>query len=454
MRRKNCSALVALLVGCQLTPPPVDPSLAARKAEADQAVARAEADAAAAETDVTALREHELELEARATEKEQINRAHAQKVADAESAVGEHSQALSRARELGESCKKKVTPLDDEAVKLRGYLVQFQRDPERDASIESLESCRKLIKKRETVKFRSLVKEARTQLAIDIEDLFDERNPIYRGRLKARIKGSELRVSMRGNFEGRARHSQSEVDSWCSAETGFVFSRIVLKNSHGTFTCKPPLSAKETEEAYLAEKGVATSWTPPTAGDTIAPTLVAPLPPATATATEQTELTSVRASLEQARSKQFDANQRAQEAAARRQALDGDYSREVQAWKSDRLQTAKRTQTAGLVVGGLGVVGLVVGAYGSYAQRETQRELDAERANADTFENVPGLEPDEEKIAELEERLERQETTTVVGYAVGASLLVTGAVLYLAGRSRRAKLRGITVSATGLQGRF
>ena len=451
-RIKHSVLAAVLLSGCQLTPPPVDPSLAVRQQEADRAITKAKNDAVAADARVTELRDRELEIQARQTEKDQLARTHAQRVATAEQAVKAYKDARSRAHDLGESCKGGSTPLDNEAVVLHNYLVEFQSDPERDKAIEELEACRKLIKKREHAEFQTLVKEARVQLAIDIEDGFDESNPIHRGRLKAKVKGSELHVSMRGNFEGRARHSQSEVDSWCDSDSGFVFSRIVLKNAHGTFSCKPTLSARETEQAYLEKAGLAASWTPPPPGDTYPPSLISPLPDGPPP--DDTELASIQASLEEARSAHFQAKQQVQDATAARQVLDDERTREIQAWKSDKLSGAKKTQTAGLVVGGLGVVGVLVGAVGSYSQGETKRELDDARVTAEALESIPGSEPDQQKIVDLEDKLQRQKTTTIIGYGVGVPLLITGAILYFVGRSNQSKLQGMTVGADGLRLRF
>lgn len=451
-RTKNSAILALALIGCQLPPPPISPSLAAQQKEADRAIAEAQDEAAAANTRVTDLRARELDIQARQTEKDQLAKTHAERVSSAAKAVKEYEDARSRAHKLAENCERGSTPPDNEAVALHSYLVQYQSDPARDEAIEALEQCRKLIKKREIAGFKVLVKEARTQLAIDIEDGFDESNPIYRGRLKAKVKGSELRVSMRGNFEGRARHSQSEVESWCDSDTGFVFSRIVLKNAHGTFSCKPVLSAKETLQAYLKDAGVAASWTPPLPGDTYPPRPLSPLPDGPPPA--NTELASIQASLEGARTAHFQARQRVQDATATRQALDSEHAQEVQAWKFDKLSKAKKAQTAGLVVGGLGVVGLAVGSFGSFSQGETKRELNNARRTAETLENIPGSEPDEQKVDDLETELQRQETTTIVGYGVGVPLLITGAILYFVGRNNQSKLRNMTVSTDGFRLRF
>ncbi len=444
--------MATLLAGCQLTPPPVDPTLATKRAEADRAALQAKSDATAADAKVTELRAQELEMQAESTRQDQIAQAHAQRVADAEAATKTHQNALERARALGETCRKGTTPSDNEAVDLHEYLVKFQSDPTRDKAIADLDSCRKLIRKREQATFRALIQEARAQLAVDIEDGFDESNPIYRGRLKARVKGTELRVSMRGNFQGRRRHSQSEVDSWCNSDTGFVFSKIVLKNSHGTFSCKPDFSAKEAEEASLEKMGIATAWTPPPSGDTYPPSPVSPSPDNQAP--DNPELANVQASLESARSAYFQANQRAQEAAHARQAIETEHDVELRAWRAVKISGSKKMQTAGIVVGGLGLAGAVVGGVGSASRRETTTELESARAEASAFEGVPGVEPDLERIADLEAKEQRQRTTAIVGYGVGVPLLLTGVILYFVGRNRQSKLRAMAVSADGLRLRF
>ncbi len=123
-------------------------------------------------------------------------------------------------------------------------IVRYQRvaayasAPERDAAIDVLESCRKqfadAVRKYGTQTFRDL----RKDFAIGIEDRFDEDNRFARGSLVAKVNGTSLSIRMKGNFEGRARHSEDQVNAWC--EMTDYFSKVTLRNSHGTFSCTPP----------------------------------------------------------------------------------------------------------------------------------------------------------------------------------------------------------------------
>lgn len=137
-------------------------------------------------------------------------------------------------------------------------LAEYQSSEERDRAIVRLEGCRKQLLLKMRSRGKSVVGDARREFAISLEDEFDAQNPYLRGNLVAKVKGSELHVRMKGNFEGRARHSQEEVEAWCGATS--VFSKIILKNSHGVFSCKPTLwpgSTKKYVQSILDEIGVA-----------------------------------------------------------------------------------------------------------------------------------------------------------------------------------------------------
>jgi hypothetical protein len=119
------------------------------------------------------------------------------------------------------------------------FLRDFVSSPERDRAIGGMEACRKKWVTRARKAAPVVIANFRRAFAIAIEDAFDEANPYSKGELVAKIDGSTLSVRMKGGFEGRARHSQAEVDGWCEAPDAMMFSQITLKNSHGVFSCKP-----------------------------------------------------------------------------------------------------------------------------------------------------------------------------------------------------------------------
>jgi hypothetical protein len=121
-------------------------------------------------------------------------------------------------------------------------LREYQRHPERDKAIKALEACRLTIFKARQSVAKSEVKDVRTAFAVAIEDSYDEANPYARGDLIAKVSGTELIVTMRGGFGGRARHTGAELESWCATDAAMFFSEITLKSSaHGTFSCQPEL---------------------------------------------------------------------------------------------------------------------------------------------------------------------------------------------------------------------
>lgn len=148
----------------------------------------------------------------------------------------------------------------DEDRRRYEMLAEYMAADERDAAIGVLEGCRRDYVA-DARKFGPKVfAAARREFALDLEDGFDENNPYNRGALVAKVDGTTLRVRLKGNFEGRARHSQAEVDAWCSVERAVYFSKIVLKNSHGTFSCTPvewPGSSRALITAVLVAAGAA-----------------------------------------------------------------------------------------------------------------------------------------------------------------------------------------------------
>lgn len=146
----------------------------------------------------------------------------------------------------------------EEANAAYAVLREYAADPRRDKAIARLERCRKEYAARVHKVGPSLYVEHRRDVAILIEDAFDEANPYRKGLLVAKVDGTQLVVRLKGTFEGRARHSQNEVETWCEMDATRIFSKVTLKNSHGTFSCRPlawPGSTKAILNEILVESG-------------------------------------------------------------------------------------------------------------------------------------------------------------------------------------------------------
>lgn len=123
----------------------------------------------------------------------------------------------------------------------------YEASPERDNALAAIERCRKVHLawwKREGARRMA---EKRNEFAIGIEDDFDMSFPRRRGALVAKVNGTQLLVSLKGELQGRPRHSEELVRNWCEEDDTqpfawtlvFMFSKVVLKDEHGTFSCEP-----------------------------------------------------------------------------------------------------------------------------------------------------------------------------------------------------------------------
>ena len=137
-------------------------------------------------------------------------------------------------------------------------LVQYEANEERDRAIGVLEGCRATERKVLRKRFPSLLKQARANFAQNIEDLFDEANPYKKGALRGSVKGGVVTFKHRGSIEGRRRHSQEQVEDWCIRGASALFSKIVLSNGDGVFSCKPVGSSSDRErlKRFLDAEGV------------------------------------------------------------------------------------------------------------------------------------------------------------------------------------------------------
>ena len=137
-------------------------------------------------------------------------------------------------------------------------LAQYGASEERDRAIGVLEGCRAAYRKVLRKRFPSLLKQARENFALEIEDRFDEANPYKKGVLRASVKGATVTFKHRGSIEGRRRHSQEQVEDWCIRGGSALFSKIVLSNGDGMFSCTPVGASPDRErlKRFLDAEGV------------------------------------------------------------------------------------------------------------------------------------------------------------------------------------------------------
>lgn len=195
--------------------------------------------------------EHEVELreEHKAQEEAAVALARANQIHERT----RYEDAVAAAGEAGE-CALTWT----EAIAAYAVLREYAADPKRDEAIGRLERCRKEYAARVRKMGPALYADQRKDVAILIEDAFDEANPYRKGVLVAKVDGTQLVVRLKGTFEGRSRHSQNEVETWCEMDATRIFSKVTLKNSHGTFSCRPlgwPGSTKAILNEILVESG-------------------------------------------------------------------------------------------------------------------------------------------------------------------------------------------------------
>jgi hypothetical protein len=244
------------------------------------------------------------------------------------------------------------------------YLGDFVSQPARDAALKDLESCRKTLDKAARKLMKSNIKDMQADFAVTIEDEFDENNPYSQGQLTTSVKALTLNVRMRGNFEGRARHSQDQVDSWCIASAG-LFTKITLKNSHGTFSCSPDATPQDLMDSILEDYGLSGSWM--ATGDVATPTPPDPLPPPLPEPTQRRELLLAEVTRLETIMAGFDARnaqflQQAVDAQRTVQRSDSRQQRRVEDWGQQKITRAGNSQIAGVafvVIGGVILAGTV-----------------------------------------------------------------------------------------------
>ncbi len=422
------------------------PGLAEERHQARAALRSAKSDLISAE-DLEAERKTEYErLAARLAEfsdAEAERQASLRRVADG---YERYQAALSTAESLGRDCLGGEPP--EYVQESYRYLATFESSPERDQAIERLESCRRVLAKSEKKSIRESVREVRAAFAREVEDTFDENNPYSRGDLIATVRGDFLIVKMRGTYQGRRRHSQAQVEDWCS-ETLF-FSGITLRNSHGTFRCDAGGSMKEIETAILSDVGLLPPWTPVVSGSTPTPTSFPSTPPPPLDGPDENILQQQAvllhanwdAAVTVAESRR-DAVDNAQALADR---LDEQIVAADEARRQDFEDSGHKLQLGGYGVGGLGVLSTGIGAYLLNSRSEVRKQIESESRL-----EALGLPADP---SELEAKAARQTTGIQIGLGVGIPLIATGALLFLLGKMRKDRGRSLAFGSGGLKIRF
>ncbi|WP_146662688.1 hypothetical protein [Enhygromyxa salina] len=351
------------LSGCSLTPPPRSPEdeRALQRARSQERKAAAAREQLQQEWQATSSELARLQAELAALDSPQEA---AQQVYRAQSLAFEsYENTIQAALAFARSCDDQVD-LDvaaETGASLAGALAEYVSEPKRDEALKAMERCRPALVKRWRKVMNETVLELQRDFAVAIEDVFDENNPYSRGSLTAKTKGTTLNVRMRGNFEGRARHSQEQVDMWCESGSG-LFTKIILQNSQGTFSCKPDEGPKELIATILEESKVNTSWV--VVGVQPTPSKPEPPPPATPEVQERrVELLAAARGLESGAA-QIDAraSEIAQDEQQARQSIervDLRHKARGDEWKQTKIKRASNTQIAGGVFVGIGGVVLL-----------------------------------------------------------------------------------------------
>jgi len=357
--RFTSSFLAASLVvgGCSLTPPSLTPedqrarrTSQSQQRDAAQALVTLEQERAASTSELEAI---EAELAAANAPHRDALRRHQEQ----QSEFDGYRRSIAAAVAFAADCEEQAEPLDaaETGAALAAALAGYASESERDRALAAMERCRKVLDKRARERIKTRIKGLRAELAVDIEDTFDENNPYSRGQLTTTTKGASLEVRMRGNFEGRARHSQEQVDAWCANSWGF-FTKITLRNSHGSFTCSPGGSTRELTESVLANANLLTTWV--VAGDQATPNDPG-APPSVPETTQRHEELVAEAERIDAGTREFDTRQasiieRDANARATLERSNREQQARVESWGQKKITRADHLRLAGALFTGLG----------------------------------------------------------------------------------------------------
>lgn len=395
--------------GCTLTPPSLSPEDQRRRSGARlelQRVEDARVELAKAEGE-NATRVDELRLELAALDARRQATLRAFKAQQA--AFDGYEDNIEAAQAFADECSEVDDPI--ESAELGAAIVEelagYESERERDAALEAMEGCRRALVKQARKQIREVIKDMRRDFSHEVEDVFDANNPYSRGKLVAKVSGAQLKVRMRGNFEGRARHSQEQVDAWCVTASG-LFTKITLKNGHGTFSCKPDESPSDLMETILSDAQLGVSW------DVVGeqPTPVPPAAPPPPNPEESRRRAALEAELAKLESERAQLDERrltsdGRETSARRTlaAVDREQAQIVRDWGDDQVVKAKNTQIVGTVILVAGSV-VLVGSLGA---------LQAGVSGAQDF--IP------------------------IGVAISVPTIVTGILLLVGGGVRKRRVR-------------
>jgi hypothetical protein len=376
-----------------------------------------------------------------------IDGSEAARVADYQrsvAAVATYREAIEATDRLGRDCQGGEPPAD--AVALHVYLAAFEASAERDAALARLEVCRKILVRDAKTDVRRAMTALQRDFAEAIEDSFDENNPYSRGQLTTTVTSDVLVVRMKGNFEGRRRHSQEQVDAWCASTS--LFTRITLNNAHGTFTCVPSGSPAEIAATLLADEGLLPPWSPAAPGSTKVPSPLPPPPPANGPVRLQLaeQAAALRSELEAA--EEIVSKHRDHVAAASAARAQTERREEEVRAEGRRVleESARDMHRAGLVVGAVGSFSVTIGAYLGYARLGVRSEI--ERAEA--LSALGGA----VDLNALEAKEARQTMGLGVAFGVGIPLIAAGVLLLVLGKQRKGAASIAAIRGGGLGFRF
>ncbi|HVI03759.1 MAG TPA: hypothetical protein VM869_33935 [Enhygromyxa sp.] len=362
-------ALTIAASGCALNPPPSTPEDARTLERARRQSREADAERSAIEQEhvaaSTAIEAIEREIAALDEPHEAAQRVYREQALAYESYTNRVEAALVFARDCDQHSEA-LSALET-GVALAGGLAEYVSEPQRDDALAAMDRCRKQLLLTARKIMKEVVADLQKEFAVEVEDLFDEANPYSRGDLTAKVEGSTLKVRMRGNFEGRARYSQDQVDAWCERASG-LFTKITLNNSHGTFTCVPDESPRDLVERLLTESGASSTWV--VVGVRAIPTPAGDPPTRSPDAQRRraelvTELDAHEAELarlEGRATKTAELEQSSQQMIAR---VDRQQQQRTEAWRQHEIAKASATTTAGGVILGIGGA-VLVGTLGAW----------------------------------------------------------------------------------------
>lgn len=264
--------VVAAMVGCRAHDT-TSPDTQDRIAELEAASADAKRSRIAAEAqEERAVADHASATRA-LQEAETRNSDHETRRTSAAAEVDRYARFIAVANAAADEC---YLPIDD-LIEIHHYLERFVAEPRRDEALARLERCRKPAYQERRGAYREEAAAAREAFARELETAFDEEYPALRGHLVATIKEDTLQVEIPGFHEWRARDSQDRVEAWCTGADGF--SKISLRNAHGTFRCAALEPPRERLARRLHEDGLADPWVPVASGKLPTPDLDAAPPP-------------------------------------------------------------------------------------------------------------------------------------------------------------------------------